>query len=33
MTTRDKQSLQKKKDKIEEKEMRVFGILIDLIEP
>ena len=33
MTTRDKQSLQKKKDEIEEKEMKVFGILIDFIEP
>jgi len=33
MTTRDKQSLQKKKEEIEDKEMKVFGILIDLIEP
>ena len=33
MTTRDKQSLQKKKDEIEDNEMKVFGNLIDLIEP
>ena len=33
MEMRDEHSLQKKKDEIEEKEIRVFGILIDLIEP